>query len=202
MLDHLVFTAPDLQSGATALERALGVPLEPGGEHPQMGTHNRLLGLELPGGERAYLEVIAVNPAAPPPGRPRWFGLDNPPERLALAHWVLAPARWPAAHPEHGEALQLSRGDLSWQLTVPPGGELPMGGVLPSLIAWAGESPAARLPPSSVRLLALELHTPEAASLRARLRELGAEWPWLTVQQADAPRLRAELVGPRGRVRV
>jgi hypothetical protein len=53
-----------------------------------MGTHNRLLKL----GEGFYLELIAIDPQAPPPGRPRWFGLD----RLEL------PVRPPAPDPLGG----------------------------------------------------------------------------------------------------
>ena len=38
-----------------------------------MGTHNSVLRL----GEAMYLEIIAVNPVAPRPSRPRWFELDR-----------------------------------------------------------------------------------------------------------------------------
>ena len=71
-LDHLVIAAADLASGQRWLEERLGVPLQPGGEHALFGTHNALLNM----GD-AYLEVIAVNPAAPPPARPRWFSLGT-----------------------------------------------------------------------------------------------------------------------------
>ena len=73
-IDHLVIGAADLASGARHVENLLGVPLSPGGRHGHMGTHNRLLKL----GPTSYLEVIAVDPEAAPPGRPRWFGLDRP----------------------------------------------------------------------------------------------------------------------------
>ena len=68
----------------------LGVAPVPGGKHALMGTHNQLLGL----GRETYLEVIAIDPAAPAPGRPRWFALDSPAMRSrlekgpALIHWV------------------------------------------------------------------------------------------------------------------
>ena len=39
----------------------LGVPMAGGGKHPLMGTHNRLIGL----GD-LYLEVISIDPDAPP----------------------------------------------------------------------------------------------------------------------------------------
>ncbi|HEX6635378.1 MAG TPA: VOC family protein, partial [Usitatibacter sp.] len=79
-LDHLVVAARTLEEGAAWVEAALGVPTVAGGKHDLMGTHNRLLGLD----GRRYLEVIAIDPSAPPPARARWFGLDEaaPRERL------------------------------------------------------------------------------------------------------------------------
>jgi hypothetical protein len=72
-LDHLTVTAPTLDAGAHHVRRALGVRVEAGRDHPGMGTHNRLLS---PGAD-SYLEIIAANPAARVPARPRWFGLDG-----------------------------------------------------------------------------------------------------------------------------
>ena len=63
---------------------------QPGGKHVAMGTHNALLGL----GPRFFLEVIAVDPDGDTPARPRWFDLDEPRMKAALAegpqliHWV------------------------------------------------------------------------------------------------------------------
>ena len=48
-----------------------------------MGTHNLVLKL----GDSLYLEVIARNPKAPQPGRPRWFGLDRN-RSTGLRTWV------------------------------------------------------------------------------------------------------------------
>jgi hypothetical protein len=73
-----------------------------------MGTHNRVMGLY--GG--LYLEVIAIDPSAAAPDRPRWFGLDGDLMRQRLrdgpflAHWaarVERPAdlsRWQAQYPD------------------------------------------------------------------------------------------------------
>ena len=65
-IDHLVIAAPDLESGANHVADLLGVAPQGGGAHPRMGTHNRVMGMF--GG--MYLEVIAIDPAAPAPERP------------------------------------------------------------------------------------------------------------------------------------
>jgi len=165
-LDHLVVAATDLDSGARWLEDQLGVPLVPGGAHVLMGTHNRLL--RLGGGERLYLELIAINPAAAPPTRPRWFALDDPAlqarlaERPHLIHWVARSddlAR--EATPAHGEILAMQRGDFRWRITVPADGHLPDGGHSPTLIQWdVPFHPADRLPESGCTLLQLKTSGP------------------------------------------
>jgi hypothetical protein len=71
--DHLIIGAHTLEQGAAFIEALLGVQPQAGGRHVAMGTHNRVLKL----GARAYLEVIAIDPAAAAPSRPRWFGLDD-----------------------------------------------------------------------------------------------------------------------------
>ncbi len=203
-LDHLVVAARDLPSGRAWLEARLGVPLAPGGEHARFGTHNHLLRLN----DGAYLEVIAVNPEAPAPERPRWFGLDTPEvqarlaERPHLMHWV---AQVPdlrealrVSPEDHGAALALTRGDLHWSLSVPDDGRLPLGGVLPSLIAWEGSPhPTTRLPDVGVRLQDLSLLMPAPERIGKALGALGLR---VRVERADTPGLQATLLTPAGPV--
>ena len=197
-LDHLVVAARTLDEGAAWLGARLGVALAPGGEHPDFGTHNRLLSLG-----PAYLEVIAVNPSVPAPGRPRWFGLDTPAlaARLAqgpqLIHWVAAVP----ALPSRPDVLDLRRGENRWRLTVPPSGELPGGGPEPSLIVWETPAPPTRLPDVGVRLRSLRLGTPEPERLREHLRRLDlvSEEP-VEVYRAPGPEVSATLSTPRGAV--
>lgn len=194
-LDHLVVAARTLQDGVAWAEGRLGATLSPGGEHEVFGTHNALLSL----GEDAYLEVIAVNPAAPPPARPRWFGLGTPEmrDRLeggpALIHWI---ARVENLQPAP-DVLELSRGDYRWRLTVPADGSLPMYGVSPSLISWLTPTPAARLPGAGVRLVTLQLGTAYPDRLRARLDALNFEGD-VEVYEAPQAELQAVLETPRG----
>ncbi|RJF71968.1 VOC family protein [Deinococcus cavernae] len=194
-MDHLVVAARSLQAGRAWLEGRLGVPLQPGGEHETFGTHNALLSL----GPGAYLEVIAVNPAAPRPQRPRWFALDTPELNAKLRagpqliHWVAA-----VQSPLSG-ALELSRGANRWQLIVPDDGSLPTPGAAPTLIHWRTPPPPTTLPDAGVRLLELQLGTPEPDRLRGILNGLNFHGD-VTVYDSPQVELKARLETPSGLV--
>ncbi|MEM9350589.1 MAG: VOC family protein [Pseudomonadota bacterium] len=194
-LDHIAVAAGDLASGADAVERALGVPLQPGGQHPDFGTHNRLLGLRA-----EYLEVIAVDPSAPPLGRARWFHLDafaGPPR---LTNWIVRTSSLEAAlealGPEWGVPVSLSRGDLRWRMAVPASGLLPFDNCAPALIEWETEPPMARLTDQGCTLSELVVRHPEVRALA------GALEPHLSDArirfQAGMPGLAARIVTPGG----
>ena len=174
--DHLVLAARDLDIGAAWLERHLGVALVPGGKHERMGTHNRLLGL----GDNFYLELIAIDPAAAPPGRPRWFALDRLPasDRPRLIHWVARSAdieRDAAGCSEAlGDILPMERGDFRWRISVSVDGHLPGDGLVPTLIQWdVPFHPGSRLPDVGCRLMKLEGFHPQPARIRTALASLG-----------------------------
>lgn len=160
-LDHIAVTCADLETGANWLSERLGVPLLAGGSHPRFGTHNRLLGLA----DGLYLEVIAPDPTAVVTG-PRWFDLDHAPNLPRWGNWICR-----ADDPSMGIAgptIQMSRGDLTWEITVPTNGSLPMQGGYPTLIKWADMAvhPATNLPESGCRLQRWEVHHPWADDLR------------------------------------
>lgn len=195
-LDHLAVTATDLDTGVAMVEAALGVTMGPGGKHALMSTHNRLLGL---GG--IYLEVIAPDPSAPDPGRPRWFRLDERRGPPRLTNWIAAcddlDAALTNAPPEAGRAVDLARGDYRWRMGVPGDGRLPFGDVFPALIQWQGTAhPAQVLPQSGVSLRRLILSHPEANALRRALAPLRDA----RVAVVSGPlAVRAEFDTPRGR---
>lgn len=180
LIDHLTVTAPTLEAGAEFVRQALGVVPQTGGEHPRMGTHNLLLRL----GDALFLEVIAPNPRVPAPARPRWFGLDRlgPNSVPALSAWV---ARTPDIHATMAtcsEALgniePMSRGALSWLITIPTEGDLPWGGVAPVLIEWSPQvHPAAKLLEQGLSLAKLELFHPEPERVSRLLASIGFEGP-------------------------
>lgn len=200
-LDHLAVACGALAEGVAAVEAALGVTLAAGGEHAAFGTHNRLLSL----GPAEYLEVIAVNPAAPAPGRARWFDLDRFAGAPRLTNWVAAcddmAAALAASPPGAGVPMDLARGDFRWTMGVPGDGCLPFDGAFPALIRWHGAAhPAPRLPDRGIRLLALTLMHPQADTLRSALAR-ACDDPRLSVQ-AGPVRVSARFSTPNGERRL
>jgi hypothetical protein len=205
-IDHLTVTAPSLEAGAMFVEQALGVPLQPGGQHARMGTHNRLLRL----GNSLYLEVIAPDPDAPAPGRPRWFGLDGlaADAKPRLATWVARTddiaASLAAASEPLGAAEPMARGDLRWLITVPADGELCLGGMAPALIEWQVPAhPAASLQDRGCSLVCLQAFTPDPARAEALLASLGlvAALEVHALPVGEPARLVAHIDTPAGRRR-
>ncbi len=84
ILDHIAVSGTTLPEAVAAVEEALGVRMQPGGEHAVFHTHNALLGLA----DGLYLEAIAINPDAPVPERPRWFDLDRFAGPARLTNWI------------------------------------------------------------------------------------------------------------------
>jgi hypothetical protein len=186
-LDHIVVVAPELSVGVEFIHGTLGVAPQSGGVHPAMGTHNCLLRL----GDRAYLEVIAIDPAAPRPRRPRWFGLDAlPPDaRPRLAAWVARAddiEQVAAAAPQLGKITPMSRGSLNWRITVRDDGAPPLQGIGPSIIEWpAGVHPADRLPDSGCSLVRLEGHHPDPGKVSVLLGSIGFDGPFQVARPAS-----------------
>lgn len=216
-IDHLVVLAASLDEGAAWCQRTLGVAPAAGGEHPLMGTHNRLLNLSSPAHPRAYLEIIAINPGATS-ARPvvarRWFDMDNAALQAQVAqhgpqlvHWVAAVPDVAASHAalaaqglDRGTVIAASRptplGLLQWQITVRDDGQRLMGGCLPTLIQWGERHPCDSLPTSGVELQSLRLEHPQAPTLAAACSALGLGTQ-ATVGPGAAPRIQATLATPR-----
>jgi hypothetical protein len=193
-IDHLAVVARSLDEGSAWVEAALGLPLVPGGKHPHMGTHNRLLRLG-----NLYLEVIAIDANAPAPVWPRWFGLDGFDGPPRLTHWIAAcddlDAGLATAPQGTGRATDLARGGLRWRMGVPDNGQLPFDGMFPALIEWLGPHPALRLPDSGARLAGLDVAHPEAGALRAALA--GLTDPRVSIVSGP-PALNARIDTPAG----
>lgn len=216
-VDHLVIAADSLDQGAAWCEATLGVVPAPGGEHPLMGTHNRLLRIATVDYPRAYLEIIAVQPGRTPQRAKRWFDLDEEAVRDTvrregprLLHFVAAVpdvraavGAWQRLGIDRGEVVQASRdtprGLLQWQITVREDGQRLFAGALPTLIEWGQVHPAPALPESGVTLQGMGASHAEAGPLRAACEAIGLQG--FSVKEGPA-RLCAVLDTPRGRVRL
>ena len=196
-LDHLAVASATLEEGRAHVEAALGVALQAGGQHARFGTHNLLLGLD----DGLYLEVIAVDPAAPAPTVPRWFDLDRFTGPPRLGTWICRCADLEAALAQApdgaGVPVDLARGDLRWRMAVAADGGMPFGGAFPSLIQWQGAHPAARLTPSGCRLRRLEVAHPQADALRVALSGMLVD-PRVAIAQGASMAMHAEIETPHG----
>jgi hypothetical protein len=217
-VDHLVVACATLERGVAWCEATLGVTPAPGGRHEAFGTHNRLVAVSSEGFPDTYLELIAIDPEAPPPARARWFGLDDTALQARLAaegprlltfvgrstmldmhRWGLITLGQRPGEPVPAERTLPDGRRLAWQFLVPPDGALLCGGALPPLIQWATPElhPAKRLPAQGVALRSLRLF-----GLPARVKELlrlkGV--PNTPERVAGEPALRAMLDTPLGPV--
>jgi len=205
-IDHFAIGADSLERGAAEMEARLGVIIPRGGKHEAMSTHNCVMQT----GNESFFELIAIDPDAPAnPGRTRWFTLDDPVTKSRLSGraralcWVVGTndldAVVAASPVDLGEVVSLSRGDLSWRLTVPKDGSLPMNGLLPAFIEWAaGPHPSTAQQDLGVRLEKVNLSHPNPAELTTILKTLQVDH-LATVMKGDTG-LSFELSTPKGSV--
>jgi len=175
LIDHITITTPTLEAGAKLVEKALGVLPQKGGEHPKMGTHNLLLRL----GDSVFLEIIACNPNAKKPERPRWFALDeiNKDTLPQLKTWVVRTENIHSVLENSSEPLgeieAMSRGVNNWLITIPKDGSIPLNGGAPALIQWEmKEHPAQNLKDFGLSISKFQIHHSEPNKLNKLLNSI------------------------------
>lgn len=168
-----------------------------------MGTHNALLRL----GETSYLEVIAIDPGATFPGRPRWFQLDREgaEDRIALCGWVASTSNIRAASSAIGQAFgpieAMGRDTLQWRITVPCDGSMPFSGAAPLFIQWeSGPHPCTQLDDQGCALVGIEAFHPQAETIRTLLCIVGFAGDFVVSMPGPgvAPHLVAHIRTPGG----
>ncbi|MCP5086226.1 MAG: VOC family protein [Rhodobacteraceae bacterium] len=199
--DHIALIAPSLAAGASHLHAATGLTLPAGGEHPQMGTHNLLTTFA----NDTYFEIIAPNPKAATPDRPRWFGLNAPPNPPRLA-WLLrcddiyaTLAKAAKAGVDLGTATPLKRDTLTWRFSLRDDGTIPLDGAAPQIIEWTtpGPHPSNNMADLGLRLDQLTIKTPHADTLAALLDALNLAAP-PQLQCSENTQITAYLTLPGG----
>jgi hypothetical protein len=183
--DHLALGAFDIEQGVQWFHEATGLAIPAGGKHPLMATQNHLTAT----GNDGFLEVIAIDHEADAPLRRRWFGLDEEATRERISKalvplvWVLGTSDIDASLEivkEHGfdigPAIEMTRGDLNWRLTVREDGLLPDGGTVPALIQWrAGPHPSRNMQNIGIKFDYVRLHNDTPDQLQALLYDLGCD---------------------------
>ncbi|MES4992485.1 VOC family protein [Phyllobacterium sp. 22229] len=202
LFDHISVIAPSLEEGIEHVSSCLGIELINGASHNDMGTHNRHVRL----GEDCYLEVIAVDPAAPPPSGRRWFGLDDTEEvratweqGLRLRGWVARTHDIDGILNAHGPVLGEKRWlDGHFNFSVPASGKLPMDGTMPSIIDLGGAPPTAtNLTDQGMRLKEFVLEHPYPSEIVALYNDIGIVNPPIVIAGKTC-RFHAVIETPRG----
>jgi hypothetical protein len=197
--DHLLWGAADLDLAVRALAERTQVRATPGGQHPDLGTHNAIAAL----GRKRFLEVIAPDRTLRAGALARQLaGLRDPTlimwaARTSNAAEVAARAEaegYQAAVVE-GHRRRPDGTTVHWTNVFVAGHGA--GTLVPFFVEWHGSSHPADDSPPGLRLRALRAETPHADALRAVLSALDVR---LAVCRAPAARLVAVLDTPRGRI--
>jgi hypothetical protein len=205
-LDHLTVIAPTLTEGVAHVRSCIDLEVPFGQRHGYMGTHNHLLQL----GGTVYLEIVALDPDGRPPGRARWFGLDDQMAVRAdwdagrrLRGWVArtdAIDRVLAGRRESifGKKVSLPWTEPSFEFGIPDDGSLPLGGAAPSIIDRRGKPRSmATIPDLGARLRSFALEHPDAAAISRLYRQLDIDRRPAVVQGNNL-RYRAQIETPAG----
>ena len=210
-VDHLVYgVTGSLAAAMASFQLRTGVAPVRGGRHEGLGTHNALVSL----GDGAYFEIICRDAEQPSPPR-LWMGMESlSDERSAvMLTWAtdragemaeaVCAARAQGYDPGDVEAFERSKPDgstLRWRLAYRHFTRLQQGagsGIVPFLIEWKSESPAATAP-GGIELVGLRAEAKDLAAVERSLRSLGIAPADLQLQRGEEDRLFVILRTPKG----
>ena len=205
MLDHLLLGCSDLDQGIAFVEARTGVRPAIGGVHPGRGTRNALLSL----GSLHYLEVIAPDPAqtGTPTARAELPAMLKQLTSPTLVDWAVHTSDIAAIAerlrksgvafhgPRPGSRARPDGKMLHWQtLNL----ENDRDGLLPFFIQWGADTVHPSVDaPAGCRLERFGVVSPDPGSLSSEFQKLGID---VEVTQGERGRLRATVVGPKGRL--
>ena len=202
VIDHFMYAGPDLDVLSQSFAALAGVEPEPGGQHPQIGTHNQLVGSH----GHMYLELIAPDPtsAARSPMR---AGIEQLPRPCLhrfimdatgadFEHLLRAYAKVGiAAEVQDMHRITPAGSTLRWRLLVPEDNRF--GLFAPLFIDWLNTPhPCTRLA-KAFEMLSIEAGHPASQELLALWQDI--EVP-IDLQLADAAYLRLGIKTRHGQV--
>jgi len=201
-IDHFMYAGPHLDVLSQGFAALSGIEADSGGQHPQIGTHNRLIGSKGP----MYLELIAPDPASAARSELR-AGIAQLP-RPCLHRFIMDATgadldQLVRVYAKVGISAQVhdmhritpDGTTLRWRLLVPD--ENRYGLFAPFFIDWLHTPhPCTRLAPA-FETLGIEAGHPASEALRALWQDLAVPIP---LHSADAHYLRLALKTRRGQV--
>ena len=203
-IDHFMIAANDLAALSHHFTELTGVPVAPGGSHPDLGTHNTLIATT----SDTYLELIAPNPEleARSDLREAIEGIETPQLHRIIALGDLD--RFPAiveAYRQVGVGAvvrPLSRRSatgevLRWHLLM-PAGRNELGIFAPLFIDWGTAThPSRSLPPAPCTVMGCRAVHPDPERISLLWQEIGFGLP---VVEAPEARITLTLDTPNGLV--
>ncbi len=177
-IDHLVYAAPNLQTGIDEIESLLGIHASMGGSHPGRGTRNALIAL----GEQCYLEIIAPDPVQVDFHGERVFGIDDLSTPKIVTWAVKSNDLTQLTDIDLGEGIKLgeiihlsrltAEGDtLAWQLTDPS--QLIGEGTIPFFINWGQMPHPSKMATPGATIVDLRIEHPNPDIIQNVLVQLG-----------------------------
>ena len=163
-LDHIVFGSFTLEEGTEFVENILQAKLSDIGYHKDMGTHNRVIRIS----ERAYLEVIAIDPKIRNFNNRKWFNLDNSKlqSKLKKSPQIIGYVienKYINITKYYDPFFESSRDIYKWQFAMPTfnnnilDSKIIEAGMIPSLISWKSEKPIHKLKKNQFELISFEI---------------------------------------------
>ena len=163
-LDHIVFGSFTLDEGTKFVENILQAKLSEIGYHKDIGTHNRVIRIS----EKAYLEVIAIDPTTSKLNNRKWFNLDNSKlqSKLKKSPQVIG---YVIENDDvsitkyYDPFFESSRDIYKWQFAMPTlknnilDSEIIEAGMIPSLISWKSDKPVYQMKKNQFELISLEI---------------------------------------------
>ena len=202
-IDHFVIAATSLETGVNHIEKKLGVTMPFGGTHLKMGTHNHLMRIA----ESVFLEVIAINTDIKPERTPRWFDLDNPQmqnhisQEPKLITWVIRTNNIEktvkTANIPINNIETVSRGNLTWKITVPKDGSLREDGLFPTFIQWPDDvKPWENMKDLGIRFEQATLKHPAPENLQKSIENIGISDTRISFKKSENKYIKLELQKP------
>lgn len=203
-IDHFMLAANNLDDLSDYFTDLTGIPVANGGDHPDLGTHNKLIATH----SDIYLELIAPNPASETrtPLRDVLEQMIQPHLHrfIVQGHEDQFPAILKAyqdvgvaAEVKHLSRRTATGETLRWQLLM-PAAKNDYGIFAPLFIDWgAATHPARTLPSAPCSVVACSAGHPEPEMIQALWDGIGFKMP--LVCAAD-PNFTVTLDTPKGRV--